>query len=581
MGQSPCLEHLRLWRILLRVISTVSLEMIHRKLSEDLLQVAEGQWILVEVTGSDAAGFLHGITTNDIHGLESGGGNQQALLNKRSQVEVHFFAFRSHSGFLLLVEQHYSKRLLDLLEQYHFAEDVSIRESTMQLWQLHGAKAAELLRRETGFENDFLLSGPAMQTYRNSLVFSLPVTGEPGYLIQQNGALESLRANVEQAPEKQWQTAFDSLALEAGYPRLGVDFDSTNLVLELDSGSMLVSTTKGCFPGQEVVARVVSRGKIPRKLRALIFDPQSAPGMEKENEAITIDGKNAGLLRRMYHSPSQHSPVGVAFIKADIADTPGDYSMEIQGKSCSARLQRLPLHQGEAFITYRDTLYSDGMAEYHSDRFEAASALFRRALKIDRHHAGSWEAMAMAVEKQGDHDEAIRLNMRYLRADPLAVMAHTNLSRLYMLKGFKEKAEEEQGKAALAEMKLSAARDGGGLDKQEMVRRQQEQQDQELKRKSEMFRQVLEMDPDDEIANFGMGKLMLESGQAESAITHLRKVTDQNPGYSAAWHLLARALLTAGRLKETRQTLEDGIEAARRQGDMMPEKAMRQMLSLL
>jgi folate-binding protein YgfZ len=416
-----------------------------------------------------------------------------------------------------------------------------------------------------------------MQT-GDSTVMNLPVTGDPGYLVLNS----AMPVDAEPVTAADWLQAYRRYAIEGGYPVQREDFDETNLVLELNLGSRLVSITKGCFPGQEVVARVVSRGKIPRKLTPLIFD-EAETGASLAGKTLSLDGKTVGQIRRVFYSPGRERSIGVAYLKSNIADTPAPYEFQADESTVACEVDRLPLYLSPVFRKERDKLYNRGMEAYHADAYDEAEVCFRQALDLDRHHADSWEALAMSVEKRGDLDEAIRLNQRYGEADPMAVMAHTNLSRLYMLKGFKEKAEEEQGKAAMVEFKVQAAKKKGSaaetgkrLEQEEAAR-----QKAEAERKMGIFKQVLEMDPEDEIANFGMGKLLLESGQPVRAIEHLQRVVDNNPDYSMAWQLLGQSLIKASKLSEAKEVLNSGLAAAERQGDMMPAKAIKQMLSLL
>jgi predicted Zn-dependent protease len=79
---------------------------------------------------------------------------------------------------------------------------------------------------------------------------------------------------------------------------------------------------------------------------------------------------------------------------------------------------------------------------------------------------------------------------------------------------------------------------------------------------------------DNALLRFSLGNEYLKSGDAESAIEHLKRALEHDPSYSAAWKALGRALERAGRLKEARETYANGIAAAERRGDKQAAKEM-------
>jgi hypothetical protein len=128
-------------------------------------------------------------------------------------------------------------------------------------------------------------------------------------------------------------------------------------------------------------------------------------------------------------------------------------------------------------------------------------------------YTDAWEALAMTVEKIGNIDDALSLNRRYAELDHDAVMARSNLSRLYIMKGFKEKAEQEIAAATAIGFRLRARE--SKMNKESIRRIEEEQRDAEQaesRRKMKLFTRVLAMDPDDEVAHFGISKLYFEAG---------------------------------------------------------------------
>lgn len=93
------------------------------------------------------------------------------------------------------------------------------------------------------------------------------------------------------------------------------------------------------------------------------------------------------------------------------------------------------------------TVYREAFDHFVNDRLEEALAGYRRALELDPELAIAWNALAMALEKQGDLDGAIEAAERLVRLDPDDALGHTSLSRFYQRKGMIPEAEREQALA--------------------------------------------------------------------------------------------------------------------------------------
>ena len=97
----------------------------------------------------------------------------------------------------------------------------------------------------------------------------------------------------------------------------------------------------------------------------------------------------------------------------------------------------------------------------------------------------------------------------------------------------------------------------------------------------ENFEKLLESGTDNAMLRFGLGNAYHQAGEFEKAIVHLRKAVEQDPGYSAAWKLLGKALAESGQAGEARQAFTRGIDCAERKGDVQATKEMRVFLKRL
>jgi tetratricopeptide (TPR) repeat protein len=94
-----------------------------------------------------------------------------------------------------------------------------------------------------------------------------------------------------------------------------------------------------------------------------------------------------------------------------------------------------------------------------------------------------------------------------------------------------------------------------------------------------MFIKVLEIDPDDTLANYGLGSIAVEKGEWESARSYLEKVLEHDPKYSVAYLALGKALKGLGLYEEAKSILTEGIKVSAGKGDLMPANQMQQELN--
>jgi tetratricopeptide (TPR) repeat protein len=214
---------------------------------------------------------------------------------------------------------------------------------------------------------------------------------------------------------------------------------------------------------------------------------------------------------------------------------------------------------------------------FAADREEEAIELYERAIAVCPSYADAYEALGVILGRHGRYPEAIELMQRLLEVDPLSVMAHTNLSLSYNQLGRIEDAEREAAEAMRA--KIRRERDEKALAETERHRTESAAADRE--RRAEMFRQVLDLDPDDALGNFGLGELLLEDGSLTEAVSHLERALAVDPRYSAALYALGRAHEGAEDLASARETYRRGVDVAAAKGDLATANKMQERLAEL
>lgn len=251
------------------------------------------------VTGADRLSWLHSLTSQQLDGLAPGQGADALLLSPTGQIEHGFGLVDDGTTSWCWTEPGAREGLLSWLESMKFWTQVELAaRDDLALWWL-GA--------EVGDPDGGVVVGRAST-----------IAGGREVLLPAEAAAP---AGVVEAG--QW--AHEALRLAAGLPRIGIDTDERTLPNEI--GLFGTALDKGCYRGQETVARVHNLGRPPRRLVRLLFDGD-APAI---GSAIIADGKTIGTLT----SVAQHhelGPIGLAIIKRSV---PVDAVLEVAGVAAS------------------------------------------------------------------------------------------------------------------------------------------------------------------------------------------------------------------------------------------------------
>jgi len=134
--------------------------------------------------------------------------------------------------------------------------------------------------------------------------------------------------------------AYNAVRIEAGIPVMGLEIDEGTIPAEAGVVDRSVSFTKGCYTGQELVARIDSRGgNVPRRLRGVIVGDGASPPV---GALLEVDGKEVGRLTSVAFSPRVGATVALAFVRRAV-DPPAEVVVEWEGGSSPARVEALPL----------------------------------------------------------------------------------------------------------------------------------------------------------------------------------------------------------------------------------------------
>ena len=134
--------------------------------------------------------------------------------------------------------------------------------------------------------------------------------------------------------------AYEAVRIEAGIPVMGRELDETTIPAEAGVVERSVSFTKGCYTGQELVARIDSRGgNVPRRLRGVVVGGRASP---PPGATLEADGREAGRLTSVAFSPGLGARVALAYVRRGV-EPPADVTVAWEGGSAPGRVDALPL----------------------------------------------------------------------------------------------------------------------------------------------------------------------------------------------------------------------------------------------
>ncbi len=302
-------------------------------------------WGVILVTGRDRATFLHALLSNDVKALAPGGGCAATLLDVHGKVQVVLLVWVREDGILLVTPPGMAQKVAEALDHYLFSEKVSLRDATEEtaLFVLAGPEAHATLERLTGVRPADAPWSHVAATLDGSAVRLVSGGGETGgpevWVVAgaEDGARVWDRLTVAGACPV-GLTALESLRIEAGTPRFGHDVDDTVLLPEIPFLN-LVSYTKGCYPGQEVVVRIRDRGHVKRHLLGLLLDGEALPPRGAE---VVAGDTAVGSVTSAAWSFGLERPIALAFVRRDHAEPGTAVTVKVGDRSILARVSALP-----------------------------------------------------------------------------------------------------------------------------------------------------------------------------------------------------------------------------------------------
>jgi folate-binding protein YgfZ len=302
----------------------------------------------IEVTGKDRATFLHGLVSNDVKGLVPGQGRESALLDVHGKVTALLVVHCLVDRLVLETDRQLAEPLLGAIDRLLFSERAELEDVTPAwgILTVAGPAARKTVEQALG------AAVPDLSRWQHVVVPSdgaearvvrSEETGEEGYDLWipvegLGGLWERLR---EAGARPVGREAWNVLRVEAGVVRYGVDVDASTLLLEAPLPEAY-SLNKGCYLGQEVIARITYRGHVNRKIVGFRLTDARVP---PAGAPVLVEGKEVGRITSAVLSPALGVGLALGFLRREHHEPGTRVEVRAGDEPLSAEVAALPFYR--------------------------------------------------------------------------------------------------------------------------------------------------------------------------------------------------------------------------------------------
>ena len=280
--------------------------------------------VRLDVAGPDRAKFLHNLTTNDVKRLVVGYGCESFVTSPQGKTLAYVKILACADSILVCTDPGGLVVALPHFQKYGVFDDIVLEDRSESTFEFHlaGPRAEELLKLAGGD-----VPAPVEFAHRATMVADCPLlvvrespTGRPGFTLigartsggRVAGTFRTLGPGLDLAELD--LDSFEVLRIEAGTPVFGRDVTERNLPQEIGRDRRAINFVKGCYLGQETVARIDALGHVNQLMRGLRLEASAhvpTPGTALEDE-----GKRVGFVTSSAISPGWGGPIALAMIRS-------------------------------------------------------------------------------------------------------------------------------------------------------------------------------------------------------------------------------------------------------------------------
>lgn len=307
----------------------------------------------LRVTGEDRVKWLQSVISNDILPLQPGQGRYSSFLTHKGKMLTYFRCYMQTDAVLLEDVGEIGDTTYVALRKFLLYGTKAKMENCAESWGLllvSGPKASHVLKAAFGTDVDdlkpvnFISATIGGQT---ALVIRTQETGECDYeiLIPADGLVAAweqlMEAGVSHAIKPIGSQAREALRMEAGLPKAGPDLNEEIVPPEANLEEKAFSLTKGCYPGQEVVARMDTYGSVRRHLVGLVVKGSAVP---PKGAKLFSGDREVGWVSSATLSPELKAPIAFGFPLRDFSSPGTALTIEAGGIKFDATVQSLPFY---------------------------------------------------------------------------------------------------------------------------------------------------------------------------------------------------------------------------------------------
>ncbi len=489
------------------------------------------EWSAIKVTGSDREKFFQGQITQDVMSIELGSSKLSSRVNRTGLLQYYFYLARHESHLQILVPANLKDLLLSDLNKFIIMDEVVlVDESQKSAWHFFADSRLK-------FKSDFF----------------------KGTYLGLDGVFSTEKISVAEFSQAELELLKGlSLFPDDRTSHLG------KLINETSLNAYSVSYSKGCYLGQETVAKIENN-------RGAAFLPVILKMQNEFKGVFQIDGKKAGEIFYTFNWLGNIYAVASLFRDFRVV------GKKLNFENTNAEVMASPMLNFESKKDRAYFLKDLSQVFFLKDKSEEALALLSKVIELDPFDVEALEMLGALYGRLGQFEKAIELMNKLESIDPTSVMAHTNKSLFLMKLGKITEAEEEKSKATVK----SFAKNADVAKAKKLEVEMSEKKLQDLKKREAMFFKVLEIDEEDTVANQGLGSVYYEFGRFEEALKCLERALAIDEKLSVSYLLAGKCFEALGKIHHARKVYEAGIQIASKKGDMMPANEMQSRLNQL
>ena len=324
------------WNIPSSYIDPIQEHLICRK---DAILVDLSHYGKLELNGHDASTFLQGMVTNDVLSLEDGQGKYATFLTRQGKIISDLYLYKNKEKFQIILPPGENSNFISSIEQFIIMEEVEIKDhsDSFSMFGVFGPNA-----------NNFLEDYPCLPTspheyvkHKNIEIIKELWTGETGYLVivQIEEAVDLWKKLTTKGIQPAGLKAFESLTLESGHrlfgSELGPDVNPMQAFIENET----IDFEKGCYIGQEVIAKIKYIGQVNKGLVGIVFSNEQVP--EKGNK-LFLNEEEVGTITRSNFSPSINKVIAMGYVQKKAMAIGTEINILSRDKKISGTVVKIP-----------------------------------------------------------------------------------------------------------------------------------------------------------------------------------------------------------------------------------------------